>query len=113
MEEFEQANHVLEQTLKDVETPRKRLRPESPSSKSRPCKMKRNEDDGKQSSSGGGLSDKDDLILEAFEDNVTLAETFTTDHPDLTNEEINIEKAFLSKTLVHLSSNNVKLRSHC
>ena len=60
----------------------------------------------KQSSSGG-LSDKDDLILEAFEDNVTLAQTLTTDHPDLTIEEINIEKAFLSKTLVHLSSNNV------
>ena len=67
--------------------------------------MRRNEDDRKQSSSG--LSDKDNLILEAFEDNVTLAETVTTDDPDPSNEEINIEKGFLSKTLVHLSSNNV------
>ena len=32
MEEFEQANPVLEQTLEEVETPRKRLWPESPSS---------------------------------------------------------------------------------
>ena len=93
------------QTLKEVQTPGKRLRPESPSSKSPSCKTRRKEDGRKQSSSE--LSAKNEPFLEAFEDNATLAEIVTNHNPDPTEEEIKIEKGFLSKTLVHTSSNNV------
>ena len=59
--------------------------------------------------SGKELIDKDDFILKTFEENVTLAKSVTTDHPDPANAEIDIEKGSLSKTLAHTSSSSRSL----
>ena len=125
IEEFEQPVEIFrennvslgfEQTLKVVVTPRKRLRPECPSSKSLFEKRRREDDDEQSGKSDFIAKDalEDNLIVELFRDNVTIAEAVKTDDPDsrgsefgMVNEEIDVETR-LNKTLVNSSSNNVK-----
>ena len=134
IDEFEQpiesgeiscANNVspmFEETLNEMETPRKRLRLESssiesPSGERR--RRKRNEDDKQSSGSEFNAKDipEDNLIVEVFGDNVNLAETVTTDDSDssktefgIANEETDTEER-LNKTLVSLSLKNVDVKA--
>ena len=102
MEIFRENNVSLgfEQTLKVVITPRKRLQPGCPSSKSQSEKRRRKDDDEQSGKSDFIAKDvpEDNLIVELFGDNVTIAEAVTTDDPDsrggefkMVSEEIDVE----------------------
>ena len=101
--------------LNQIETPRKRLRPESPSSLSPPDKSRRmpyDEQSDRSKSSAKDIPEDDNLIVELFGDNATLAETVTADDPDSWESEVGIvngqtELETRSKTLVNFSLHNV------